>query len=85
MTVFFNGFLSEPGRAALGMLACAAIAQARYHLPFSGLSLADPVVTSNGDRLRFESSSGCCGVHARFRPAAVGAPSSARCRCPSAG
>jgi hypothetical protein len=28
--------------------------------------LADPVVTSNGDRLRFESFSGCCGVHARL-------------------
>jgi hypothetical protein len=24
------------------------------------------VVTSNGDRLRFESFSGCCGVHARL-------------------
>jgi hypothetical protein len=29
-------------------------------------SWADPVVTSNGDRLRFESFSGCCGVHARL-------------------
>jgi len=25
-----------------------------------------PVVTSNADRLRFESFSGCCGVHATW-------------------
>jgi hypothetical protein len=30
------------------------------------LRAADPVVTSNGDRLRFESFSACCGVYARF-------------------
>ena len=28
--------------------------------------LRDPVVTSNDDRLRFESFSGCGGVHARL-------------------
>ena len=30
------------------------------------LRAADPVVTSNGDRLRFEAFSACCGVHIRF-------------------
>jgi hypothetical protein len=65
---FFKGFLAEPGPAAAGMLACAAVARARYHTPASVIAaiLADPVVTSNGDRLRFESFSGCCGVHARL-------------------
>lgn len=30
---FFQGFLAEPGPAALGMLACAAVARARYYTP----------------------------------------------------
>jgi hypothetical protein len=65
---FFRGFLAEPGPAALGMLACAAVARARYYTPASVIAaiVSDPVVTSNGDRLRFESFSGCCGVHARL-------------------
>ena len=74
----FKGFLTEPGPAALGMLACAAVARARYYTPASVIArlLADPVVTSNGDRLRFESFSGCCGVHARLDllPSALGEP-----------
>ena len=49
------------------MLACAVIARVRYYPPGSLIAkLRDPVVTSNGDRLRFESFSGCCGVHARL-------------------
>lgn len=76
---FFTGFLTDPGTAALGMLACAAVARARYFTPPSVIApiLRDPVVTSNSDRLRFESFSGCCGVHARLDllPAALdGAP-----------
>ncbi len=65
---FFKGFLTQPAAAAAGMLACAAIARARYYTPMSVTAaiLADPVVTSNEDRLRFESFSGCCGVHARL-------------------
>ena len=66
---FFKGFLTQPAPAAAGMLACAAIARARYyHAPGSKVAevIRDPVVTSNGDRLRFESFSGCCGVHARL-------------------
>ena len=67
---FFKGFLTQPAPAAVGMLACAAIARARYMMTSAFLKLVaelrDPVVTSNGDRLRFESFSGCCGVHARL-------------------
>jgi hypothetical protein len=72
---FFAGFLAEPGPAAQGLLACAAIARARYHVASSAVAgLLDPVVTCNTDRLRFESFSGCCGVHARLDlpPGALG-------------
>lgn len=64
---FFTGFLAEPGAAAQALLATAAIARAQYHVAASTIRmLRDPVVTSNADRLRFESFSGCCGVHARL-------------------
>lgn len=62
---FYSGFLAEPGPGALGMLAVAAIARARY-FDASRPAFVDPVVTSNVDTLRFESFSGCCGVHARL-------------------
>jgi len=75
---FFSGLLTEPAVAAAGMLAVAAVARASYFTAMSVVRLLrDPVVTSNGDRLRFESFSGCCGVHARLDllPAALeGAP-----------
>ncbi|EST38255.1 hypothetical protein N566_08460 [Streptomycetaceae bacterium MP113-05] len=41
------------------------VAAARYYQRLRPASL-DPVVTGNGDRLRFESFSGCCGVYARL-------------------
>ena len=64
---FFRGFLTEPGPAAQALLATAAVARARYFDPNLLASLAaDPVATSNTDRLRFESFSACCGVHARL-------------------
>jgi len=64
---FFTGFLAEPGPAAQALLATAAIARAQYHVAASTIRmLRDPVVTSNADRLRFESFSACCGVHARL-------------------
>jgi SWIM zinc finger len=64
---FFSGLLTNPDVAAAGMLAVAAIARARYYMPAPTLNvLLDPVVTSNEDTLRFESFSGCCGVHARL-------------------
>jgi hypothetical protein len=64
---FFSGFLAEPAVAATGMLACASVARSSYFTPGSVVaSLRDPVVTSHADRLRFESFSSCCGVHARL-------------------
>ncbi|MEV6104295.1 SWIM zinc finger family protein [Streptomyces sp. NPDC051940] len=62
---FFSGFLAQPRPAAAGLLAVADVAAARYYQP-ERRGLLDPVVTGNGDRLRFESFSGCCGVHARL-------------------
>ncbi|MER6758388.1 SWIM zinc finger family protein [Micromonospora echinofusca] len=62
---FFSGFLTDPRIAASGLLAVADVAATRYYQPTLKSSL-DPVVTGNGDRLRFESFSGCCGVYARL-------------------
>ncbi|MGW2652494.1 SWIM zinc finger family protein [Streptomyces sp. NPDC001478] len=62
---FFEGFLAAPHIAARGLLAVADVAAARYYQR-SLLASLDPVVTGNGDRLRFESFSGCCGVYARL-------------------
>ncbi|MFD7918749.1 SWIM zinc finger family protein [Streptomyces sp. NPDC059740] len=62
---FFRGFLTAPQVGAAGLLCVADVAAARYHRPTSFVML-DPVVTGNGDRLRFESFSGCCGVYARL-------------------
>lgn len=62
---FFSGFLAAPQVAARGLLAVADVAAARYHQRTRPASL-DPVVTGNGDRLRFESFSGCGGVYARL-------------------
>jgi SWIM zinc finger/DprA winged helix domain len=62
---FFTGFLAGAEQAAAGLLAVADVAQARYYQP-QMVRLRDPVVTCNGDRLRFESFSGCCGVYARL-------------------
>jgi hypothetical protein len=62
---FFTGFLSAPQAAARALLAVADVAAARYYRRTLRASL-DPVVTGNGDRLRFESFSGCCGVYARL-------------------
>lgn len=62
---FFTGFLTAPQAASAGLLAVADVAAARYFRRALPGSL-DPVVTGNGDRLRFESFSGCCGVYARL-------------------
>ncbi|MFI8321378.1 SWIM zinc finger family protein [Streptomyces sp. NPDC085529] len=62
---FFAGFLAAPQVAARGLLAVADVAAARYYQRTRPGSL-DPVVTGNGDRLRFESFSGCGGVYARL-------------------
>jgi hypothetical protein len=64
---FISAFLTDPAVAAAGMLACAAVARSSYFTPGSIIAmLRDPVVTSHADRLRFESFSSCCGVHARL-------------------
>ena len=62
---FFSGYLGEAEPAAAALLGVANVAQARYWRPTLA-ALRDPVVTCNGDRLRFESFSGCCGVYARL-------------------
>lgn len=62
---FFTGFLTAPAAAAGSLLAVADVAATRYFQPQNRASL-DPVVTGNGDRLRFESFSGCGGVYARL-------------------
>ncbi|MGH3365853.1 MAG: SWIM zinc finger family protein [Nocardioidaceae bacterium] len=68
--VFFDGFLAHPEQAATALLAVAKVARTRFYVPpgmvAAILRAADPVVTSNGDRLRFESFSACCGVYARY-------------------
>jgi hypothetical protein len=67
---FFTGFLAQPGAAAAGLLAVARVAGERYAVAGAQLGgaprFADPVVTCNGDGLRFESFSGCCTVYARL-------------------
>jgi hypothetical protein len=68
---FFSGFLTAPGAAATALLAVADVAAARYYRPSANASL-DPVVTADGDRLRLESFSGCCGVYARLDVLASG-------------
>ncbi len=68
--VFFDGFLGHPEQGATALLAVAKVARTRFYRPpgvvAAILRAADPVVTSNGDRLRFESFSACCGVYARY-------------------
>jgi hypothetical protein len=74
---FFSGFLARPRQTAQALLAVAAVARTRYYEPpamvRARIRAADPVVTSNGDRLRFEGFSACCGVYARLdlEPAAL--------------
>ena len=67
---FFDGFIGHPEQTATALLAVARVARTRFYVPPGMLAAilraADPVVTSNGDRLRFESFSACCGVHARL-------------------
>jgi hypothetical protein len=66
---FFKGRLTHPQRAAELLLALSEISRTRFFLPPGMLAriiaAADPVVTSGGERLRFEAFSVCCGVYAR--------------------
>ncbi|WP_275559840.1 SWIM zinc finger family protein [Streptomyces sp. 5-6(2022)] len=72
---FFTGFLTAPAAAATALLTVADVAAAHYYRPSQWSSTRvplDPVVTADGDRLRFESFSGCCGVYARLDVLAPG-------------
>jgi SWIM zinc finger len=62
---FFSGLLTQAAPAAAALLGLADVAQARYYQP-QLTAMRDPVVTCNGDRLRMESFSACCGVYARL-------------------
>ena len=66
----FDGFVEHTEPAAAGLLAVGEVARTRFYVPPGMLARvlrhADPVITSNGDRLRFESLSPCCGVYARL-------------------
>jgi SWIM zinc finger len=67
---FFTGFLGRPQQTAAALLVVGEIARTRYYEPpgmvRARILAADPVVTSNVDRLRFESFSACAGVYARL-------------------
>ena len=66
----FRGTVKHPEVVAEALLAVAAVARARFHVPpammASILLAADPIVTCADGRIRFESFSACCSVHARL-------------------
>ncbi len=74
---FFQGRLLLPRKTADFLLLLSEISRTRYYSPTElkerMLAAADPVVTSGGERLRFEAFSVCCGVYARvdLRPEAI--------------
>jgi SWIM zinc finger len=67
---FFSGLLGAPRQTAQALLVVAEVARTRYYEPpqmvAARILAADPVVTSNVDRLRFESFSACAGVYSRL-------------------
>ena len=73
---FFDAELARSADFARLVLAVADLSLKRYFMPSTMLgrilAQADPIVTSSGGVLRFESLSACCGVYARadFLPAA---------------
>src|SRR5690242_13446017 len=73
---FFAAELARSADFARLVLAVADLSLKRYFMPSTMLgrilAQADPVVTSSGGVLRFESLSACCGVYARadFLPSA---------------
>lgn len=68
--VFFDGFAEHPAVCAQALLCVARVAATRFFVPANMIAAriraADPVVTAEPGRLRFESFSQCCGVHARL-------------------
>jgi hypothetical protein len=67
---YFDGFLRQPETTAHGLLTVARMARTRYYTPpgmvAKIIAAADPVVTSEPDRLHFEAFSPCGGVYARL-------------------
>ncbi|HEY9777770.1 MAG TPA: SWIM zinc finger family protein [Planktothrix sp.] len=67
---FFTGRLVNPKQTADLMLTLSAISRTRYFSPGELrerlLAAADPVVTSDGQRIRMEVFSVCCGAYARL-------------------
>jgi hypothetical protein len=67
---FFDGFVNRPEQVAQALLLVARVARTRFFTPMNMtlaiIRAADPVVSSDGSRLRFESFSVCCGVYARL-------------------
>jgi hypothetical protein len=67
---FFSGFVGEARRDSQLLLTVARVASSRFYVPAAAVAAtvraADPVVTSDGDRLRFEAFSACNGVYARL-------------------
>jgi hypothetical protein len=66
---FFRGRLTEPRRAAELLRGLVEVVQSRFFTPPAMLArilaLADPVVTSGGEVLRFEAFSACCSTYGR--------------------
>ena len=62
---FFKGFAVKPQVLARGLLVLADISATRY-FKFVPVTLRDPVLTAQGDRLRAECFSACNGVYARL-------------------
>jgi hypothetical protein len=66
---FFRGKLLRPRRTAELLRGLVEVVQARFFTPPAMLAriltLADPVVTSGGDILRFEAFSACCSTYGR--------------------
>jgi len=67
---FFSGRFISPKQTADLLLALSAISRTRFFSPGElrdrMLAAADPVVTSDGNRLRLEVFSVCCGAYARL-------------------
>src|SRR5271166_805068 len=67
---FFSGRFVSPKQTADLLLALSAISRTRFfslgELRERMLAAADPVVTSDGKRLRLEVFSVCCGAYARL-------------------
>lgn len=67
---FFQGRMVYPRRTSDMLLACSLVSRTRFYHPGELrerlLAAADPVVTSGGERLRFEAFSVCCGAYCRL-------------------